>query len=404
MSFIERVKGKASKVNKHGIIGEAQIKAVPVRKPFAANLQDSPPSDQTKSKQSRDFSGPESSDGEKDDPISAQLQRELKKIELSAKIPIKKSSKLGEDTKGRYAQKGEVHKKEYILSGSKDQQELHINPKYDSVLADHLPSGSKHSLAQIDKSVAMKAVLQLQKPTFNPYQQPAPKRRPEKAQSDDFDPHANLKNAAYQYLSPAQHLLSHNSQASLGQHYKSIPSKKSSDSNVSHSRNPPNEIQVLPGMGARSTSLSEITPNKYRVYTLRDHEETKGQKYYMLGGLGADIGGKEWETRKEKLDRMSEFAKAVNLANRYTLLNNTSRPVLPGKHRLPEFEQAIQKKQKMLEYAKRVPKPKLAKIPEIEEGLQEMKARTEPLCELEKFEMEHNEFMERVAQFKHEIS
>ncbi len=219
--------------------------------------------------------------------------------------------------------------------------------------------------------------------------------------------HSHLKNAAYHYLSPAQGLhampefskerLQLGPQTNLPR--RQDPQKRRNEEKSMPSRNP--DPQNEPAGAVRSTSLSELAPLKYKPYTLRDYAEIRPLRYYTLGGLGANVGGKEWEVKMRQRERMHEFAKVISLANRQTLLNSTTRTVIPGEQKYPEREQAVYMKLRMLEYARRVPKPKLARIPEMEEvAFENKKAKTEPLSELEKLEIEHNELVERAMQLR----
>ena len=112
-----------------------------------------------------------------------------------------------------------------------------------------------------------------------------------------------------------------------------------------------------------------MSPLKYKAYTYRDYMEMKPKNYYRLGGLGADIGGDEWEKRKLKLDKMSEYAKAVHVINKEYVTNSASRPVPPGMHKPQDYQVAMQVRQKMYAYAKKVPKPKLQRSTEFDKTL-----------------------------------
>ena len=47
-----------------------------------------------------------------------------------------------------------------------------------------------------------------------------------------------------------------------------------------------------------------------------------------LGGIGANIGTKEWENKNGLRSKMIKFAKEVELTNKFRLLNNkTTKPL-----------------------------------------------------------------------------
>ena len=69
-----------------------------------------------------------------------------------------------------------------------------------------------------------------------------------------------------------------------------------------------------------------------------------------LGGLGANIGSDDWEKAKKKKELISEYAKNIKL-------QNTQKP--PSRKR--ENDDKVKEKtsrEKALEFAKNVPKPK----------------------------------------------
>ena len=59
------------------------------------------------------------------------------------------------------------------------------------------------------------------------------------------------------------------------------------------------------------TTVTNINNSKfeYKPYTLKDYKEIMNVD--TLGGLGANIGTEEWEKKKEKMDKMSEYAKNI---------------------------------------------------------------------------------------------
>lgn len=145
-----------------------------------------------------------------------------------------------------------------------------------------------------------------------------------------------LKNAAYHYLSS---------------------SKPWSNPNTYRDEERQNTSQ-----SSNVSILSAPSSIKYRPYGIKDYREIKPKNYYTLGGLGPNLGGKEWQKRNERARRMQKYAKTIKEYNKDLKQTTThSKP-------LPEHETALQMRQKMLEYAKHVPKPKLSQIMEVDEG------------------------------------
>ena len=89
----------------------------------------------------------------------------------------------------------------------------------------------------------------------------------------------------------------------------------------------------------------------YKPYSLKEYKEKHlDPSAYRMGGLGANIGSHEWEKRNSKAQVMKEFASKVKIENRARSMN-------PPKQRKEE-EKEKSKREKALEFAKNVPKPK----------------------------------------------
>ena len=63
-----------------------------------------------------------------------------------------------------------------------------------------------------------------------------------------------------------------------------------------------------------TTYTNCTTRCEYKPYTLKDYKEIVNVD--TLGGLGANIGTEEWEKKKEKMDKMSEYAKNLLKRNK----------------------------------------------------------------------------------------
>ena len=106
----------------------------------------------------------------------------------------------------------------------------------------------------------------------------------------------------------------------------------------------------------RGSSVSSGASSRsytYKPYTLKDYRDIKPQRYFALGGLGANIGSIEWQIRKTKLDRMHEFARSAHQLNRIRLSQTATRP-LPMHPKTPEQEMATRMREKMEEYSQTV--------------------------------------------------
>ena len=157
-----------------------------------------------------------------------------------------------------------------------------------------------------------------------------------------------------------------------------------------------------PGLDCKRGSLPALDQpaTTYKQYTLREYRELKPHKYYMLGGLGANLGTNEWESKRSQREKMHQFAHEVNLTNISRLLASSNRPTMSGKHQLPEVEKAHELKRRMLDYASHVPRPKLARIYEREELEEMQQLAIEPLNELARLEQQHSQLLQRLEPFK----
>lgn len=106
----------------------------------------------------------------------------------------------------------------------------------------------------------------------------------------------------------------------------------------------------------------------YKPYSLKEYKERANDpKAYRMGGLGANIGTDEWQQRNSKLQAMKSFASKVKIENRAKSMN-------PPKRR-KEVEREVSKREKALEFAKNVPKPKV--VTKKQTKLEKMKSNQE---------------------------
>eukprot|EP00826_Nyctotherus_ovalis_P029082 TRINITY_DN2293_c0_g1_i4.p1 TRINITY_DN2293_c0_g1~~TRINITY_DN2293_c0_g1_i4.p1 ORF type:complete len:433 (+),score=118.90 TRINITY_DN2293_c0_g1_i4:139-1437(+) len=182
----------------------------------------------------------------------------------------------------------------------------------------------------------------------------------------------NLSNAAHQQL---EHHSSTPVNLAVGS-----PRKKSEPENLKAIGNPPNRPE-------------------YKPYSLKDYKEIKPTKYYQLGGLGANIGNDQWKSRHEKLEKMNQYARRANSYNR-DLRNGKKCPPPGTKLMAPETKALLERKERMKEYARRIPRPPKATTRSQRDGTREVVEEEEELSELEKLERQHNEYMQQVERIK----
>lgn len=75
--------------------------------------------------------------------------------------------------------------------------------------------------------------------------------------------------------------------------------------------NTTNLSNLSSGRLCSAQSRSRLTNVEYKPYTLKEYKELE-KVGVVLGGLGPNIGTKEWEEKKEKMKKMEEYAKKVS--------------------------------------------------------------------------------------------
>lgn len=76
--------------------------------------------------------------------------------------------------------------------------------------------------------------------------------------------------------------------------------------------NTTNLSNLSSGRVCSAYSRSRISTVEYKPYTLKEYKEME-RVGVVLGGLGPNIGTKEWEEKKEKMKKMEEYAKRVGM-------------------------------------------------------------------------------------------
>ena len=151
----------------------------------------------------------------------------------------------------------------------------------------------------------------------------------------------------------------------------------------------------------------EQQKKNYKPYSLKEYKERHlDPSAYRMGGLGANIGTEEWEKQNNKVQAMKEFASKVKIENRARSMN-------PPKQR-KEIEKEKSKREKAIEFAKNVPKPKqpIKKVPKIQKqvsqkqnddfGIDDMEFQPEEpkYSEYELLNQKHEEFLNEVNDIK----
>ena len=264
------------------------------------------------------------------------------------------------------------------------------------------PEAANYSGLLLDVTAARKAPA-VNKSLVGPIRKQSEAGVRSPAANEESRPHdrAQLRHMAQQQLSPSIHAYP------SAKHGAVVPaakpqqhSAKSEHSSIAASGDYRNGDALSPEQPHPQKSSAVRPLVQYTPYTLRDYKEIKPSRYFTLGGLGPNIGSQDWETKRNKLEKMFDFAKAINQANLTRFMSCTTRTIMPGRQIQPEVERALRAKQRMLDFAQRVPKPRLARITESDELDRTHETRTEPLSLLEKLERQHDGLLERIEQLK----
>lgn len=285
--------------------------------------------------------------------------------------PTKKTMAKKESSKGANSNQNSGRKQQRNWAAAKDTKEAVEQCEQE---AWHYQVNPYPALEDFPSDCAVQNPLgQLPPPRYSK-QAPYPRAQVSVPPNEVID-RKNLSNAAHQQL----------------EHHSSTPVNLA----VASSRKKP-EAENLKASG------NPLSRAEYKPYSLKDYKEIKPSKYYELGGLGANIGNEQWKSRHEKLEKMSQYARRANSYNRDLRQGKKCPP--PGTKRLaPEAKAVLERKERMKEYARNIPRPPKAVTKSQRTDVQEVVEEGEELSELEKLERQHNEYMQQVERIKGQL-
>ena len=91
---------------------------------------------------------------------------------------------------------------------------------------------------------------------------------------------------------------------------------------------------------------------KFTPYTVNEYKTLSRTHNTKLGGLGANFDS-EWEKKQKKTEKAKEFSKVIRGLNQDKISRQVVKPKAP-----PEAQKQPTLKEKAIEFAKSVPKPK----------------------------------------------
>ncbi|TNV83972.1 hypothetical protein FGO68_gene1885 [Halteria grandinella] len=108
-----------------------------------------------------------------------------------------------------------------------------------------------------------------------------------------------------------------------------------------------NQRQQSPVQNSLDTQSS--SGQHYKQHTLQDYKNLQQAVQSMrMGGLGANIGSEEWEKARKKQEFYAEFGKQIRLQNMQKPLQKKT-----------NVEKEVSRRERALEFARQVPKPKI---------------------------------------------
>lgn len=100
--------------------------------------------------------------------------------------------------------------------------------------------------------------------------------------------------------------------------------------------------------------------SNFQPYTLDQYRLVKPEKYYELGKLQPDLNREDLVAKRKNIDRVKEFSRKLRAMNAKELKTQ------PWKHRAP-VPAGASKRDRALQFAKKIPKPKVQPKPKPEE-------------------------------------
>jgi hypothetical protein len=160
------------------------------------------------------------------------------------------------------------------------------------------------------------------------------------------------------------------------------------------------QLQEEPEAGPPSLYSSKRPRDvNFKPYGISDYKKmTSGIQHMKLGGLGPDLQNEELLAKQERMRKMKEYGREATMVNINKMMlvpSNTSSPrdipmssSGPSKSRipLPPTQRKPSARDKALEFASRIPKPKIKR--QFDEEI-EIEGEPEPMSEIEMLEMKH---------------
>ncbi|KAG2373920.1 hypothetical protein C9374_011585 [Naegleria lovaniensis] len=130
-------------------------------------------------------------------------------------------------------------------------------------------------------------------------------------------------------------------------------------------------------------SIKQKKEPSYKPYSIEDYNKINKQGYVKLGGLGADLHNEKLIEKKEKINKIREYAKEIAQINNSKISKQKGESKPLSKSKTPEEPSA---REKAKEFAAKIPKPKSKRQ---SHRADKENDEPQPLSELEMLELQH---------------
>eukprot|EP01032_Pedospumella_encystans_P017599 gene17599-20047_t len=110
-------------------------------------------------------------------------------------------------------------------------------------------------------------------------------------------------------------------------------------------------------------------PVNFKPYTLKQYKMTQPKEYVEISNIKPDLNSDELVAKRANLERIKEFSKNLQSFNRQTISQQPKLPPAAEKRDIAISEQKFNsRRQKAIEFAKNVPKPRVPSQPTSQQG------------------------------------
>lgn len=139
----------------------------------------------------------------------------------------------------------------------------------------------------------------------------------------------------------------------------------------------------------------------YKPYTLADYKAKHANRRMLPGNQRAsNVGTKEWSSAKSLYDKRKIYAREVQSSNQ-TRMRLAISPNTTGRPNQPEYNNAYIMRQRALEFARGISRPKL-KVP-VKANIEHELDHNDPLAQRKFLEEEHLKYLKTLEELKNKM-